>query len=224
MSSWKEEPALFFIADLPSVRQISSVDNHHAAAQLPVRWTTKPSPFVGERSKLLQAVVLFKQALFVWYFFNASNSGTNPTKALLGVIDLTSVRIRGWPSAACAGERTHQLALVGSILQPCRLLGPERRKKSLINPAFSARRRGHEFDQRSTRAQLIYAYDDAPDWRISKAYRRYTGTVSTSNGAEIDVKTGSAGFTLKMNEDLSSMKVTRGAGPRVDVTTFTRMP
>ena len=107
----------------------------------------RSSLLVRERGKLLQAIVLFNQPLLVWHLFNASNGGTNAAKPPLRVIDLASDCIGGWPGAASAGESTYELTFVGSILQPCRLLGLERCKKPLVHPAFPARRRRHEFEQ-----------------------------------------------------------------------------
>ena len=59
------------------------------------------------------------------------------------------------------------------------------------------------------RAKVVYAWGDAPDWKINKGFQRYVATVAPGDKKEIQFRSAAALFTVRMNDDLSSITITR---------------
>ena len=76
-------------------------------------------------------------------------------------------------------------------------------------------------------ANVIYAYDDAPYWKISKAYNRYSAKVIQADRPRIEFSTAATAIRVEMDSDQSKVTVTGlpiGApnrNPNVEV--FTRV-
>jgi hypothetical protein len=72
------------------------------------------------------------------------------------------------------------------------------------------------------KANVIYAWGDAPQWGIEKGYKRFVASVIATDGAALDFQSGSGSFHVQMNNDLATVKVTRVAFSRTDIESFRR--
>ena len=75
------------------------------------------------------------------------------------------------------------------------------------------------------KAKIIYAWGDAPQWKVTKGYRRYSASVTPGDAATIEFRGGPGAFKAQMNRDLNSLTVSRfefQERPRTDVETFVR--
>ena len=59
------------------------------------------------------------------------------------------------------------------------------------------------------KAEITYAWGDAPQWHIAKGYVETVAKVLPGEGASLEFSSGPAGFTATMSDDLSSIKMTR---------------
>jgi hypothetical protein len=75
------------------------------------------------------------------------------------------------------------------------------------------------------KADLIYAWGDAPVWNTKKAYGRYKAKVAPNGGAELTFQnpSGTINFTVTMNRDLSSVNVQRMSPTGSAIETFKRV-
>jgi hypothetical protein len=76
------------------------------------------------------------------------------------------------------------------------------------------------------RAKVIYAWGDAPNWRIEKGFSRFSATVASGDMRQLQFAGDSVAFTVQLNSDLSSLLVTREVSmPRqfVSAATFKRI-
>jgi hypothetical protein len=71
-------------------------------------------------------------------------------------------------------------------------------------------------------ADVVYAWGDAPNWNVKRAYRRYNATL-TPGKPELKFKGGSVEVVISMNSDLSSIQVQRTANTGTAIETFRRV-
>ena len=72
------------------------------------------------------------------------------------------------------------------------------------------------------KAEIIYAWGDAPQWLTEKGYVEKVAKVLPGEGASLEFSGGPATFTAKMSDDLSSIKMTRSTPRGVIIDWFKR--
>jgi hypothetical protein len=73
------------------------------------------------------------------------------------------------------------------------------------------------------KAKVVYAWGDAPSWNLRNGYSRHEATVAIGRSAELAFGGGSVNFTVSMNNDLSSINITRMSSSGVIIETFKKV-